>query len=40
MIVRRYGKWYHSVQPTFNPTAMTEIRFPRDRAFAIAAPVK
>ena len=37
MIVRRYGKWYHSVQPNFNPTAMTEIGFQRDRAFSIAA---
>ena len=36
MIVRRYGKWYHSVQPNFNPTAMTEIGFQRDRAFSIA----
>ena len=37
MIVRRYGKWYHSVQPNFNPTAMTEIGFQRDRVFSIAA---
>ena len=37
MIIRRYGKWYHSVQPNFNPTAMTEIGFQRDRAFSIAA---
>ena len=37
MIVRRYGKWYHSVQPNFNPSAMTEIGFQRDRAFSVAA---
>ena len=37
MILRRYGKWYHSVQPNFNPAAMTEIGFQRDRAFSISA---
>ena len=37
MIVRRYGTWYHSVQPNFNPAAMTEIGFQRDRAFSISA---
>ena len=37
MIVRRYGKWYHSVQTNFNPAAMTEIGFLRDRVFSIAA---
>ena len=37
MIVRRYGKWYHSVQPNFNPSAMTEIGFQRDRVFSVAA---
>lgn len=36
MIVRRYGKWYHSVQPNFNPSAMTEIGFQRDRTFSVA----
>lgn len=37
MIVRRYGKWYHSVQTNFNPAAMTEIGFQRDRVFSIVA---
>ncbi len=37
MILRRYGKWYHSVQPNFNPAAMTEIGFQRDRAFSVSA---
>ena len=37
MIVRRYGTWYHSVIPSFNPAAMTEIGFRRDRRHSIAA---
>lgn len=37
MILRRYGKWYHSVQPNFNPAAMTEIGFQRDRVFSVSA---
>lgn len=37
MIVRRYGKWYHSVEPNFNPAAMTEIGFQRNRVFSVAA---
>ena len=37
MILKRYGTSYHSVQPNFNPTAMTEIGFMRDREFSISA---
>ncbi len=37
MILRRYGKWYHSVEPNFNPAAMTEIGFQRDRVFSVSA---
>ena len=37
MILRRYGRWYHSVCPNFNPAAMTEIGFQRDRAFSLSA---
>ena len=37
MILKQYGASYHSVQPNFNPTAITEIGFMRDRAFTIAA---
>ena len=37
MIVRRYGAWYHSVQPNFNPAAMTEVGFMRDRVFSVRA---
>lgn len=37
MILRRYGTKYHSVASNFNPAAMTEIGFQRDRAFAISA---
>jgi len=37
MIVRRYGTWYHSVTPSFNPAAMTEIGFRRDHRHSIAA---
>ena len=35
MILRRYGSFYHSVTPNFNPTAITEIGFMRDRVFSI-----
>ena len=35
MIVRRYGAWYHSVTPGFNPSAMTEIGFRRDHRRSI-----
>ena len=37
MILRRYGSFYHSVRPNFNPTAITEIGFMRDRVFSIRA---
>jgi len=37
MILKRYGTFYHSVRPNFNPTAMTEIGFMRDRALSIRA---
>lgn len=35
MILKRYGAFYHSVKPNFNPTAITEIGFLRDREFSI-----
>ena len=35
MILRRYGAFYHSVDTNFNPTAMTEIGFMRNRVFSI-----
>lgn len=37
MILRRYGNAYHSVEPNFNPTAINEIGFMRDRAFSVPA---
>ena len=37
MILRRYGTWYHSVRTNFNPLALTEIGFQRDRALSISA---
>lgn len=37
MILKRYGVFYHSVKPNFNPTAITEIGFMRDRAFSVRA---
>ncbi len=37
MILKRYGTFYHSVKPNFNPTAITEIGFMRDRAFSVRA---
>ena len=36
MILKQYGSSYQSVETNFNPTAMTEIGFRRDRAFSIA----
>lgn len=36
MILRRYGRRYHSVRPNFNPAAMTEVGFRRDHAFSIS----
>ena len=36
MILRRYGSSYQSVEANFNPTAMTEVGFRRDRAFSIS----
>ena len=35
MILRQYGTSYQSVEINFNPTAMTEIGFRRDRVFSI-----
>lgn len=35
MILRRYGTAYHSVQPNFNPTAITEVGFRRDRRLSL-----
>ena len=35
MILRRYGNAYHRVEPNFNPTAITEIGFQRDRRLSI-----
>ena len=37
MILKRYGTSFHSVTPNFNPTAITEIGFMRDRARTIRA---
>lgn len=36
MILRRYGTSFQSVEPNFNPTAMTEVGFRRDREFQIS----
>jgi len=35
MILKQYGTSYQSVEPNFNPRALTEIAFRRDRAFSI-----
>ena len=35
MILRRYGESFHSVEPDFDPRAMNEVGFRRDRAFSI-----
>lgn len=35
MLLRRYGTTLHSVVPDFDPRAMTEIRFRRDREFSL-----
>lgn len=37
MILRKYGNAYHSVETNFNPTAINEIGFMRDRAFSASA---
>ena len=37
MILRRYGRAFHSVEPNFNPTGITEIGFRRDRRFSCSA---
>lgn len=37
MVLKRYGRAYHSVEPNFNPAGITEIGFQRDRAFTVAA---
>lgn len=36
MILKRYGTSFQSVEPNFNPRALTEIAFRRDRAFSIS----
>jgi len=36
MILRRYGESFHSVEPDFDPRAMNEVGFRRDRAFSIS----
>lgn len=36
MILRRYGESYQSVEADFDPRAMNEIGFRRDRAFSIS----
>ena len=36
MILKCYGKAYHSVEPNFNPAGMTEIGFQRDRVFSMS----
>ena len=35
MILRRYGESFHSVEPDFDPRAMNEVGFRRDRVFSI-----
>jgi len=35
MILKQYGTSYHSVETNFNPRALTEIGFRRDRVFSI-----
>jgi len=37
MLLRRYGTALHSVLPDFDPRAMTEVRFRRDREKSIPA---
>jgi len=37
MLLRRYGTALHSVLPDFDPRAMTEVRFRRDRETSIPA---
>lgn len=36
MLLRRYGTALHSVVPNFDPNALTEISFRRDRVFSIS----
>jgi hypothetical protein len=36
MLLRRYGNALHSVVPNFDPNALTEISFRRDRFFSIS----
>ncbi len=36
MILRRYGESFHSVEPNFDPRAMNEVGFRRDRVFSIS----
>jgi len=36
MLLRRYGNALHSVVPNFDPNALTEISFRRDRVFSIS----
>ncbi len=35
MILKRYGGSFHSVEPNFDPCAMNEVGFRRDRAFSM-----
>ena len=35
MLLRRYGNTLHSVVPNFDPNALTEISFRRDRVFSL-----
>jgi hypothetical protein len=37
MLLRRYGTTLHSVLPDFDPRAMTEVRFRRDRESSLPA---
>ncbi len=36
MILKRYGESFHSVEANFDPCAMNEVGFRRDRAFSIS----
>ena len=36
MILRRYGRTLHSVEPNFNPRALTEVGFRRDGAYSLS----
>lgn len=37
MLLRRYGTSFHSVVPNFDPRAITEISFRRDKGFSLSA---